>query len=142
MTKILPDPADYMEDILDAVKYNITTDKANLTRELTNKVLGFQIGSFGRIEISDSKVNEIKRRIDPEILQNAEDKLVRLIEENLDKSITKTLVNEMTKEVIGRVYNDVGDRIYSVISDRISERVEEKIDEALKTWMVAAKFVQ
>ena len=142
MNKTLPDPADYMQDILDAVKYNITTDKASLTRELTNKVLGFQIGSFGRIEISDSKVNYFKSKIDPEILQNAEDKLVKMIEENLDKTITKTLVNEMTRQVIDKVYNDVSDRIFTVISERIAERVEEKIDATLKTWLVAAKFVQ
>ena len=141
MKKILPDPADYMEDVLDAVKYNITTDKVNLIRELTNKILGFQFGSFGRIEISESKVNYFRNKIDPEILKNSEDKLIKSIEENLDKMITKTLINELTRQVIDRVYDDVAEKIFTIISEKISSQVEAKIDESLKTWMVAAQFV-
>lgn len=141
MKKVLPEPAEYLEDIMEAVRYNITKDTTHITRELTNKILGFQFGSFGRIEISEAKVNYFRNKIDPEILKNSEDKLIKSIEENLDKIITKTLINELTRQVIDRVYDDVADKIFTIISEKISSQVEAKIDESLKTWMVAAQFV-
>lgn len=142
MNKIIPDPADYMQDILENIKYNLTNSTISRARELTNKIIGFEVYTFGDIKISEEKLNYFRNKIDPILLKNAEDKIVKSIEENLDKAITKTLINQLTKDVIDKVYNAVADRIFTVVHDRIAEQVEAKINESLNTWLVAAKFIK
>lgn len=141
MKKILPEPSEYMDIILDEIRFNLTKDTTNVARELVRNVLGFNVSAFGDVKISPEKTNLIKNRISTDLLKKIEDDLVNKVEQNLEAAITKKYINQLISDVLARIYIDVENRIQQIISDKISGIVTERINETLTTWLVASKFV-
>lgn len=141
MKKLLPEPSEYMDTLLEDIKFNLTKDMTNVSRELVKNILGFNVGTFGDIKISQEKINLVKSRISRDLIQKIESDLVIKVEENLESAITKKYINQLTSDILNRVYENVENKIQEIIYERVSDMVTEKVNETLNTWLVASKFV-
>ena len=141
----VPTPAEYLDQLVSDIHYNMTKDFTNGSRQLAEKVLGVRIQRFGELEISSQKLDYIISKLDPELLKKTDDNIVKQIEANLKKSVSKAFLTRLTDDIRYKIYARLEEQLYNTLSDYITKKVEDQIipeiDKYFSTWKVAAQLV-
>lgn len=137
----LPTLAEYQEQLIDDVRINLLQDQKAYSRELTYKILGVGY-KFGDIIITQERLENVKKLIDPTLIADVEQKLANEVSEQLSKMKFNGKVKNIMDDVLDNLYQKVSDEIFDYMFDKIMTEMKAKVNAEMTSWLVAEKFVK
>lgn len=139
--KKLPTLAEYQEQLIDDVRNILLHDQKEYSRELTYKLLGIGY-KFGDIIITQERLENVKKLIDPTLIAGAEQKIANEVSKQLLNLKVSGKINIIIDNLLNDLYKKISNEIFAHMYDIMMTEMKEKINAEMTSWLVAEKFVK